>query len=45
MELPATLFNGLNNLRVLTLFNNQLTDENKEQLRNALPRITFLNLD
>ncbi len=44
-ELSAMIFNGFNNLRVLTLFNNQLTDENKEQLRNALPRITFLNLD
>ena len=44
-ELPATLFNGLNNLQYLSLSNNQLTDAKREQIRNALPRITFLNLD
>lgn len=38
-QLPAGLFQGLNNLQRLYLENIQLTDENKKQIRQALPNV------
>lgn len=41
-KLPASLFQGLNSLSLLWINNNLLTQDNQQELKNALPKVEIM---